>query len=148
MAKANTTMDVLSLDECIDLLTSTSVGRIGVVVGGSPYVLPVNYRWVASADSPYVAVRTRPGNVIDRAVSDVAFEIDGVDDFHRCGWSVLVRGTLHHLGQPGLARELIDPHPWLDEDRDSWLLIEPKSISGRRLRAGEIEWAFHIQGYL
>jgi nitroimidazol reductase NimA-like FMN-containing flavoprotein (pyridoxamine 5'-phosphate oxidase superfamily) len=148
MAMDESVMDALSPEECIELLEATSVGRIGVVLGGAPMVLPVNYKWISDAHTPYLAVRTRPGNVIDRASPEVAFEIDGIDAFHRVGWSVLVRGMLHHLGQPTVAREVLDPHPWLQAERDSWLLIEPKSITGRRLRAVEIEWAFYVEGYL
>jgi hypothetical protein len=35
--------------------------------------------------------------VIDRAALPVAFEIDHFDVSAREGWSVLVRGTLHHV---------------------------------------------------
>jgi hypothetical protein len=35
--------------------------------------------------------------VIDRAELLVAFEIDSIDPYHQQGWSVLVRGTLHHV---------------------------------------------------
>jgi nitroimidazol reductase NimA-like FMN-containing flavoprotein (pyridoxamine 5'-phosphate oxidase superfamily) len=141
-------MQELTALECVDLLAACSVGRIGVIVEGEPIVLPVNYRWVPDQRTPVLAVRTRPGNVIDRAGSRVAFEIDGVDAFHHSGWSVLVRGTLHHLGHAAPLRDLIDPHPWLATDRDSWLVIVPRVITGRRLEPAEAEWAFHIRGYV
>ena len=144
----DTLLEELSPTECLELLAACPVGRIGAVVDGAPLVLPVNYRLIPDAHTPYLAIRTRPDNVIDRAGPVVAFEIDGVDAYHRVGWSVLVRGTLHHLGAPTLAREVLDPHPWLHSDRDSWLVLEPTSITGRRLRTIDIEWAFHLRGYL
>jgi hypothetical protein len=64
----------------------------------------------------------------------VAFEIDGVDVANQAGWSVLVRGTLHHA-DPDAAdfRNRFDPQPWLGDDRDAWLSIEPFEITGRRI---------------
>ena len=76
--------------------------------------------------------------------------IDGIDAYHGTGWSVLVRGKLYHLvdmqrrSWPGP----LDPQPWVTDDRDAWLLIEPESITGRRLKTIDTEWAFHIRAYL
>jgi hypothetical protein len=97
----------------------------------------------------WVAVRTRPGNVLDRAPMPVAFEIDAIDPVHRRGWSVVVRGTLQHV-DPDAAdfRARFDPEPWLVSERDAWLVIEPFSITGRELHAAEAEWAFHPRAYL
>ncbi|MGQ0433823.1 MAG: pyridoxamine 5'-phosphate oxidase family protein [Microthrixaceae bacterium] len=147
-------LDNISLDECQALLRSNRVGRIAVVVDEFPVVLPVNYRIVETTGREtsartWVALRTRPGNVIDRAPMNVAFEIDGIDAPRREGWSVLVRGTLHHV-DPDAAdyRDRFDPEPWLITEREAWLVIEPFAISGRRLRAEEPEWAFHPRAYL
>ena len=78
-----------------------------------------------------------------------AFEIDGIDPAHQQGWSVLVRGTLHHV-DPDAAefRERFDPEPWLVEERDAWLVVDPFAITGRRLHPAEPEWAFHVRAYL
>ena len=78
-----------------------------------------------------------------------AFEIDSADEAHRQGWSVLVRGTLQHV-DPDAAdfRQQFDPAPWIQEDREAWLVIEPFAITGRRLHATEKEWAFHMRAYL
>ena len=138
----------LTPSECTALLASCRIGRIGVIVDGAPLVLPVNYRWVIHDQQPFVVLRTRADNVIDRAPSSVAFEIDGIDDFHRTGWSVLVQGTLHHAVVDPAVRQLIDPDPWLADERESWLAIAAEQVTGRRLSAHEPEWAFHIRGYL
>ena len=138
----------LTASECTALLAACSVGRVGVVVDGAPAILPVNYRWIDGPQGAYVALRTRPGSVIDRAASTVAFEIDGIDDLHQAGWSVLVRGTLHHVLAGPSVHQLIDSHPWLVADRVSWLVIEVGAVTGRRLTGKESEWAFHLRGYL
>jgi nitroimidazol reductase NimA-like FMN-containing flavoprotein (pyridoxamine 5'-phosphate oxidase superfamily) len=142
-------LEELSYAECVDLLREQVVGRIGVVVNGWPIVLPVNYRLVETSAMTWIAIRTRPGNVIEQAGSKAAFEIDGVDPFHHQGWSVLVRGTLHHV-DPEAAdfRDRFDPEPWVLAERDAWLVIEPFSISGRQLHPATTEWGFHIRGYL
>jgi hypothetical protein len=60
-----------------------------------------------------------------------------------------VRGTLDHV-DPSAAdfRQRFDSEPWLGEERDAWLIIEPFAITGRRLHAAELEWAFHLRAYL
>jgi pyridoxamine 5'-phosphate oxidase-like protein len=65
---------------------ATRVGRIAVVVDEFPIVLPVNYRLIEAGGVTWVAIRTRPGNVIDRASMRTAFEIDGIDTVHHEGW--------------------------------------------------------------
>jgi nitroimidazol reductase NimA-like FMN-containing flavoprotein (pyridoxamine 5'-phosphate oxidase superfamily) len=138
----------LDLDTCLDRLRAHTVGRVGVLVEGFPLVLPVNYRLMETAGRTWVVLRTRTGNVIDTASERVAFEIDGIDAVRERGWSVLVRGTLEHV-DPRAAefRERFDPEPWLGE-RDSWLMIEPFSITGRELRAAEQLWAYDARAYL
>jgi nitroimidazol reductase NimA-like FMN-containing flavoprotein (pyridoxamine 5'-phosphate oxidase superfamily) len=145
-------LEQLSEQECLEFLRSRSVGRIAFNVDGFPFVVPVNYRLVeAQGATPgaWIALRTRPGNVIDQAADDVAFEIDNVDKAHQEGWSVLVRGTLHEIDPDAAAtRDCFDPHPWIAAERDAWLIIEPFAVTGRRLHAPEREWAFHARAYL
>ena len=141
-------LEELSYDERLDLLRAGSVGRIAVVVDEFPIVLPVNYRLVETS-APWIAVRTRPGNILDRASMHSAFEIDDVDPAHHAGSSVLVRGTLHHV-DPEAAdfRERFDPEPWILAEREAWLVIAPFAITGRRLHAAERAWAFHLRASL
>jgi hypothetical protein len=142
-------LEPLSLDECLELLGVGVVGRIALVVDDYPVVLPINYRLVETFGAASIAVRTRPGNVIDRAPTAVAFEVDGIDSVSGQGWSVLVRGTLHHLdADTASVRSRFDPEPWLVAERDAWLVIEPVAVSGRRLHAAEREWAFSARAYL
>jgi nitroimidazol reductase NimA-like FMN-containing flavoprotein (pyridoxamine 5'-phosphate oxidase superfamily) len=142
-------LEEFSYDECLRALRGNVVGRIGVVMNEFPVVLPVNYRLVETTGLTWIAVRTRPGNVIEGASMNVAFEIDGIDALHRQGWSVLVRGTLHHV-DPDAAdfRDRFDSEPWLTAERDAWLIIQPITISGRQLRAAEPDWVLHLCGYL
>jgi nitroimidazol reductase NimA-like FMN-containing flavoprotein (pyridoxamine 5'-phosphate oxidase superfamily) len=146
---SDASLEELTYDQCIEQLRVHTVGRLGVIVDDAPIVLPVNYRLAEALDLTFVALRTRPGNIIERAGWKVAFEIDDIDTAHHEGWSVLVRGTLHHV-DPDAAdfRNRFDPHPWLATERDAWLIIVPFAITGRRVHPAGLEWAFHIRAYL
>src|SRR5215510_6722618 len=90
-------LEPLSEEECLRRLRENRVGRIGTVIEDGPIVVPVNYRLVEACGLTFLALRTRPGNIIARGGMMVALEIDEVDPVHREGWSVLVRGTLHRI---------------------------------------------------
>jgi nitroimidazol reductase NimA-like FMN-containing flavoprotein (pyridoxamine 5'-phosphate oxidase superfamily) len=143
-------LEELTRDECLARLKEHEVGRVAFVANdGAPVVLPVNFRLVETASGTWIALRTRPESKLERAELMVAFEIDEVDRLHHEGWSVLVRGTLHHVypDSTDFSRRF-DPHPWLAQERDSWLIIDPFDITGRRLRATEEEWSFDSVEYL
>jgi hypothetical protein len=144
---ADTWLEEIPRSECVALLRATPVGRIGIVLEGLPLVLPVNYRILGDDTHVELAIRARPGNVIDRSSADVAFEIDGIDESHRRGWSVLVRGTLRHdVEVTPISAQGADS--WVSEPGDVWVTIEPFDITGRRLRTESIEWAFLANAYL
>jgi uncharacterized protein len=142
-------LDELSYEECLCRLRETAVGRMAVVADDLPIVLPVNYRLVEASGRTWLAVRTRTGNVLDRAPVHVAFEIDGIDSVHRSGWSVLVRGILERVDADAADfHARFDPEPWIASERNAWLIVEPFAITGRRLRPAEFEWAFHARANL
>jgi nitroimidazol reductase NimA-like FMN-containing flavoprotein (pyridoxamine 5'-phosphate oxidase superfamily) len=141
----NTWIESLTFDECLERLREQRVGRIALASGEIPLVLPVNYRLVELPGKNWIAIRTRPGNVIERAGIHVAFEIDEIDLVHSEGWSVVVRGTLHHV-DPDAAdfSTRFDPAPWLLRERDAWMVIEAFQITGRRLCDPAIDWEFEL----
>ncbi|MDQ6614654.1 MAG: pyridoxamine 5'-phosphate oxidase family protein [Actinomycetota bacterium] len=143
-------VEELSEEECRRLLGYTAVGRIAFVVDGRAVLFPVNYRSASSDTGVWILLRTRPGNTIDGAPEHVTFEIDGIDESHQQGWSVLVRGILHHLdhNEIELSRHRFDPKPWPHQERTSWLAIKPQTITGRRLHPAEPEWALPSEAYL
>jgi hypothetical protein len=146
---SETWLEELSYDECLERLRQRTVGRIAIVVDDAPAVMPVNYRLVETAGLTFLALRTRPGNIVDRAAMLVAFEIDEIDEARHVGWSVLVRGTLHRV-DPEAAdfRGRFDSQPWLADERDAWLLVQPFAITGRRLERATPEWAFDARAYM
>lgn len=144
-----TPLDEMPLEECIDHLRTEQVARIAVITNGFPMVLPVNFKLAEHSGGRWVAIRTRRGGIIDQAPQPVAIEIDGTDTIARRGWSVVVRGSLLHV-DPSAAdfAGRFDPDPWLEDDRDAWLIVEPFQISGRKLPGPDDRWAFTPDAYL
>jgi uncharacterized protein len=138
---AGNALEPLTTDECLFLIRDSAVGRIGFVVEGRPFVLPINFRLIGASDgAPQLVLRTRPGNIVDAASGIVALEVDAFDARDRTGWSVLLQGELRHVDAdyaPAVAA--LDPDPWLD-DRGSWLIIDPDAITGRRLAPADVDW--------
>ncbi len=143
-------MEALDPQECLGLLATHDIGRLCVLDRGVPAAYPVNYRLVPGrAGEVVIVVRTRADSVLDQPGHAVGFQLDGIDASAGSAWSVLARGTMHHADDPGVPEWLTswDPHPWLG-DRDAWLAVVVSSLSGRRLTASVVEWAFSIRGYL
>jgi nitroimidazol reductase NimA-like FMN-containing flavoprotein (pyridoxamine 5'-phosphate oxidase superfamily) len=141
-------LDELSFDECLSKLRSHRIGRVAVVVDGFPVVVPVNYRLVEASGRTWIAFRVREGGVIEQGSMSVAFQLDGADPIRREGWSVLVTGTLHRV-DPEAAdfRERFDPDPWIEPEPDAWLVVDPISITGRRVRSAPRARAFPAHAY-
>ena len=125
---------VLERPECLHLLEQQGVGRVSGGVHGRPVIFPVNYAVFDDA----ILFRIRSGGDLERATRDteVAFEIDGVDQIYHEGWSVLVTGKCIHVSDPGRLDQLrsVPLLPWAGEGRNLLARISLDSVSGRRLR--------------
>jgi hypothetical protein len=139
-----TQMFELTTKECVQLLEAFDIGRISVVDDGYPVALPVSYKFGRLDGNPVIAIRTRPGNVIDHCDENVGFEIDGVAPGHDGGWSVVVRGMLMGI----VPQERFDSRPLVHEERDAWRIIAIRTITGRRVLQNPLRWAYHPAGYL
>ena len=91
-------LEVLDRDECLRLLASATLGRIGFTSGALPTVLPVNF----DLDGERILVRTGRGSKLDAALRDavVAFEVDDFDPICHSGWSVAVTGVATEVSDP------------------------------------------------
>jgi nitroimidazol reductase NimA-like FMN-containing flavoprotein (pyridoxamine 5'-phosphate oxidase superfamily) len=123
----------LSEDECHARLASTHLGRIGLRIGESPAILPVNYAMLGSD----VVFRTDPGSKLSAALMglQVAFEIDGDSGEGDGEWSVLVVGYAEEIRDTAtLARvDALGLEPWVEGHRDNVVRISTKRITGRRI---------------
>ncbi|MFD8463207.1 helix-turn-helix domain-containing protein [Streptomyces antimycoticus] len=124
----------LDLTECRARLATHGVGRISVSTSRGPVILPVNYSMIDDA----VVFRTAPDTATAAAGgTEVAFEVDHLDEALSQGWSVLVVGRAQQVTEPAAVRELADKAfttPWPGGSRDLWLRLEPTSITGRRIQ--------------
>jgi len=125
-------MAVLGMDECLDRLRKSRVGRLAFMERGEPMILPVNH----GMDGNCVIIRTAPGSKLLAAEyeSPVAYEVDGFDADRRAGWSVVVRGVAATVDDPAeLARlSQLGVWPWADmTERNRWIRIRATSMTGR-----------------
>ena len=130
-----THLEVLDHATCLGLLAGEEIGRIGIVDGNQPLVLPLNY----ALDGETVVFRTDPGTKLRVAGrGPVAFEVDWFDREHRTGWSVLVKGRLEEVGpydEPALVARVHDlpVAPWAGGDKAHWMRLVPTAVTGRRI---------------
>lgn len=130
------TLGELDRDECLRLLATAEVGRIGVTIGALPAILPVNFALVGS----HIVVQTVPGTKLGAAMrrAAVAFEVDSYAPDGSSGWSVLVQGHCSEVTDPTERAVLAanPPRPWAYGDgvADRFLRIDLSFISGRRIR--------------
>jgi len=128
--------DELSADDCWWLLGTRAVGRIGYSGSHGPQILPVNH----AVHDRGIVFRTAAYNSMARDVrgSQVAFEVDEMDDASCTGWSVLAVGHAEIVDD---ADDLVQlwsadaAEPWPPGTRTLYIRITPDRITGRRVTA-------------
>ena len=127
-------LERLSDDECRRLIAPGGVGRVVFTTDHGPEALPVTYR----VDDDAIVFRTAPGTVLTSVIdTDVGFEVDRLDEALSEGWSVLAFGPARRIHEPAAVWRLgEDVKPWAGGDRDVFVRVEPRRITGRRIRSG------------
>jgi hypothetical protein len=126
-------LEVLDRDRCLRLLSSATIGRVGLTSGALPTVLPVNFVLTPAG----IVFRTGWGTKLEAATRNtvVAFEADDFSTFNHSGWSVVVTGV---------ARELTDADEieqaqalpltrWGGDGSDRFVCISTEIVTGRSL---------------
>jgi nitroimidazol reductase NimA-like FMN-containing flavoprotein (pyridoxamine 5'-phosphate oxidase superfamily) len=126
----------LSREECLRLLAAHSFGRLAVNMGeGAPVIRPVNYLFDERSQS--VVFRTAPGSKFHALLrsANAAFEIDGLDEGSRTGWSVIMRGVTDEVTNASEVRRLdsLGLQPWAPGEKPHWVHIRAWTVSGRRI---------------
>ncbi len=126
-------LEILPFDECLRLLASVPVGRVGFFTDGEVVVLPVNH----ALDGQDPVFRTARGSKLSAAEGQdlVAFEADGYDEQTRSGWSVVVTGRAEVVYEEAEVERLtlLGLHPWVTAvERPFWIRIRATSVSGRQ----------------
>ncbi len=126
-------MEILSSEECFELLGSVPVGRIAFVADGHLQIFPVTF----AVSEDRVVLRSAIGSKLDAAemARDVAFEADQWHDQDRSGWSVMIEGRVRSVTEEDRIATLenLDLDPWLAGTNMRWIEIVVSDISGRRL---------------
>ena len=124
----------LTTEECLDHLCAGGVGRLAFSTPGGMRIVPVNYSVFGGA----IVVRTSSYSELGSYAPDsqVAFEIDHLDDEDRSGWSVVASGRLARVTDNDEVQRIRlawDPEPWAEGARNLYLRLAWRELTGRRL---------------
>ena len=138
-AVAASTLTELARDECLQLLSAATVGRVVVVRRAEdvPVIRPVNFAFDASSRSVvFRCIRGTKFASLMRA-SRAWFEIDGIDADRRTGWSVIVAGVTEWVTRAAEVRRLetLGVDTWIAGHDAEWIRIRTRVVSGRRVSA-------------
>jgi nitroimidazol reductase NimA-like FMN-containing flavoprotein (pyridoxamine 5'-phosphate oxidase superfamily) len=133
-----TGFEILSEQQCRELLASRDLGRIAFPVGDEIEIFPVNY----ATDGTIVVFRTGTGTKLTGSTaSRVAFEVDDWDAAKKVGWSVVLKGVAEEVtsGTDPFSTALRTRNvvPLVPGENDYWIAVYPATISGRRFRSVE-----------
>ncbi len=121
---------------CQELLQSQSVGRIAWQAADGPQILPVTYAWHEGT----IIFRTSPYGVLSELVrpTDVALEIDELDQDSRRGWSVVLQGRAQGVAEPDQLVRMWTVGgvvPWAAGVRNVFIQVTPRRVTGRVVAA-------------
>ena len=126
----------LASTRCDELLATHRAGRVAWNAPEGPMVLPVSY----AMHNGSIVFRTSPYGALSALAerTNVAFEIDEVDQDAGTGWSVLVRGTASAVkASYDLVTlwQLDGVVPWATGTRNLFVSITPRTITGQAVKA-------------
>lgn len=118
--------------ECLHLLSSARMGRVGFCTSDGPRILPVNHRVLDGS----IVFRTGLYSSVAEGTRDhiVAFEADEVDDRMTWGRSVLVVGRAQHVEESSDMATTFHRlnEPWAPGPRPVVVRIAASQITGRQ----------------
>lgn len=123
-------VDRLSEDECWELLSRASLGRLALNVRNELDIFPINFVTHDGA----ILFRTAPGTKLAELTANprVVFEADEYDE--RSAASVIVKGVAEEMQHQSEidAADALPLVPWIPTLKYRWVRIVPTSITGRR----------------
>ena len=135
MTTTPTAFEQLGVDECWQLVIGHGIGRIGFV--GDPYVQIVPTRYDAEPGTVYFRAGTF-GELARRVHNKrTTLQVDDIDPETFCGWSVLMTGTAHRVGDAATLASrwsMGRPRPWFPAGPQSqWIALSVDEIKGHRV---------------
>ncbi|MET0467861.1 MAG: pyridoxamine 5'-phosphate oxidase family protein [Aeromicrobium sp.] len=128
-------ISTLTPEVCMELLTTTTVGRLAFVDDGVPQLVLVNFALLDGA----IYFRTLPDGYLSRLARGdhpVAFGVDSHDDVFRRGWNVTVKGTVAQVEDRATINKVLSHdrlNPWAGGVRPMVMRVTINSIDGRRV---------------
>jgi nitroimidazol reductase NimA-like FMN-containing flavoprotein (pyridoxamine 5'-phosphate oxidase superfamily) len=126
----------LPREECLRLLASQSFGRLAVSMGDrAPVVRPVNYLFDGASESVVFRTAVAAGFHALLRSAEATFEIDGIEEYARTGWSVIMSGVADEVADPEeiIRLEGLALDSWAPGPKALWMRIRASTISGRRI---------------
>jgi uncharacterized protein len=127
-------LEALSTQDAVALLSTIPVGRVVFTVGALPAIVPVAF---AIHDGAVVMRTSRESRLAKAAPGGVlAFEIDEIDAGTRTGWSVVVMGVATVVADP-VKRAAIDGvvETFAPGQDDVSIRLPLTVVTGRRVTA-------------
>ena len=124
----------MPLGECMALLAARQLGRVALATPMGVRIMPVNYK-MHDGD---IVVRTTSHSLLGTYGwdSELAFEVEDLDERAREGWSVVAlckARLVDDLDEIDWIRWCGDPEPWADGPRHVYLRLFVREVSGRRV---------------
>lgn len=119
-------LEILSDDECLELLTRAPVGRLGFSSGALPVIFPVNIEvqgrraYFRAADG--VKLRAARNHAV------ACLQVDDYDALEHRGWSVLATGRLHCAEDEAAS---VTVRPWASTIEGELVCLDIELVSGR-----------------
>ncbi|WP_047260717.1 pyridoxamine 5'-phosphate oxidase family protein [Corynebacterium uterequi] len=126
----------LNREESLELLASSSFGRLVVRRTDDIDLFPVNY----IVNNGKVYFRTAEGTKLFSVTLNrrVLFEADSVDLDAQTAWSVVIKGEARVLSDgEAIAAEDFPLKPWLPTQKYNFVEVTPEVVSGRSFQLGE-----------
>ncbi|CAH0131612.1 hypothetical protein SRABI83_00256 [Arthrobacter sp. Bi83] len=124
----------LTFDECWELLASSIVGRLALIVDGHPEIFPVNF----VLERRSIVFRTAAGTKLWESMREepAAFEIDGYEPTTEEAWSVVARGGTALIENPEeqSAADALGLEPWEPGTKSHYVRLSPDALTGRRFK--------------
>lgn len=132
------TAEALSVDECLQLLETVSVGRVVFSDAALPAAQPVNF--VSLPDG--IVFGLPQGSPVAAAVRGavVAFEADAFDEQRQIAWTVLVVGHAEEATDPESLRALSrrGTWPWAGGPGDRIVRVRYERVTGNRVGTSHV----------
>jgi nitroimidazol reductase NimA-like FMN-containing flavoprotein (pyridoxamine 5'-phosphate oxidase superfamily) len=128
-------LENLTAAQCRAYLAAGGIGRFLFMNARGPVAIPVNFRMLGRD----VVFRTASGDSAAAAAGQprVSFDVDHIDEALGEGWSVLVSGEASVVTAPAELAEVaaLGIEPWAGGERDAYIRIVAREVTGRRIRA-------------